>query len=578
MIKTLIASGPNVVTSTIEFGKKLTIIAGPSDTGKTCIYKRIDYIFGGNNDASNLPFDENDGYNTISVVLETHKGLITLTRKQKSSITAVVSEAEGIESGDYVLKETKANSKTINSLFLKLIDAPINLKLPCDDKGKSASFTWRTIKVSFIVDEHKADTKKSVLIDVQNQSLYLASLIYMISGNELSECKGDKEAEIIKKAKKIALLEYITKQRKTLERKKDELKAKLQIIPESKTAEELIKALNLKIDSINAQIDKAAAEFTSLNKEKIKIEDRLIRNKALIDRYSSLATQYNTDINRLTFIVDNEGLIKKKTKKTKCPYCDSEIMPVDQSSYIQASQAELVKAVTNSQELEETRIVIQSQIDDDEFLAKDYEERLSQIHNIIEKEYLPQSDLIAKQIQQLQDYLQIEASLAILEESDNELSNDIKTIQNDKISTFTPFKGKQIINDLISSQLEKECRIILEQIGYTPIESVEFSSATLDLTINGKAKMNRGKGFNFFINSLLLLSFRKFMNDYSEKCYNFYMFDSPLKGLSLPDDDVAPNIRAGFFKYLTCNDLNDQVIIIENTHDGELPQLQRTKI
>ena len=196
-IKSLTASGPDVETSTIIFGKKLTIIAGPSDTGKTCIYKCIDYIFGGNNDPSNLPFDEVDKYTTICLELETHKGLIELSREQKSNSTMVTSHISEIESGEYVLKESRKNTKTINSLFLKLIDAPNDLKLPKNDKGQTASFTWRTIKNSFMINEHRADTNESILIDVQNQPLYLASLIYLISGNELNEYKGDKEAEII---------------------------------------------------------------------------------------------------------------------------------------------------------------------------------------------------------------------------------------------------------------------------------------------------------------------------------------------------------------------------------------------
>ena len=54
------------------------------------------------------------------------------------------------------------------------------------------------------------------------------------------------------------------------------------------------------------------------------------------------------------------------------------------------------------------------------------------------------------------------------------------------------------------------------------------------------------------------------------------MFDSPLKGLALPDENISPNIRAGFFNYLVSNTLNDQVIIIENTRDNELPPLKET--
>ena len=571
-IKKLTANGPGVDASTIEFGNKLTIIAGPSDTGKTCIYKCIDYIFGGNNDADNLPFDEQDKYNEISLSLETHKGNIVLSRKQKENITTVNSDIPDIESGEYALKESKTNSKTINKLFLQLIDAPTDLKLPKNDKGAVGSFTWRTIKNSFIIDEERADTKKSILIDTDGQPLYLASMIYLLSGNELTEYKGDKDSELVKKTKKNTLIEYIKQQRDILEKKKKSFEAKLSNMSEGQTLDDLINELNKQLDDLNEKIDKASSDYSDLSKQKITISNRLAKNRSLIERYDTLSSQYNTDINRLTFIVDNEDLIKKRARRTRCPYCDSEMMPKDQSSYIQASQAELVKAVKNSSDLEETRVNVQNQIDDDEALLADINERIAEIQKLINGSYIPQRTKLAKQVQEYREYIQIQASLDLMAERDKELKEDMDKIEAEQISTFTPFKGKPLFYNLVAADLTNECRSILEEIGY-PVQSVTLNKTSIDLVINGKAKTNRGKGYKAFTNSVLLLGFRKYLYDHSPKCYNFYMFDSPLKGLSIPDEDLSANIRAGFFSYLVNNQLNDQVIIIENTHDAELPNI-----
>ena len=99
-LKELIVSGENVTTSTIEFGSKVTIIAGPSDTGKSCIFRGIDYVLGASNKAENIPLDPVDGYDTITLVLETHKGIIKLTRINKDTVTNVETDIEGIESGE----------------------------------------------------------------------------------------------------------------------------------------------------------------------------------------------------------------------------------------------------------------------------------------------------------------------------------------------------------------------------------------------------------------------------------------------------------------------------------------------
>ena len=576
-IKKLTASGPNKITSTIVFGNKLTIIAGPSDSGKTCIYKCIDYIFGGSNDEENLPFDELDGYDTIELELETHKGNIKLTRVQKSNITTVNTTINDIENGDYSLKPSKKNPKTINELFLKLIDSPIDLKLPMNDKGKTAAFTWRTIKQAFIVDENRADQKSSILLAPLNQPLYIASIIYMMTGNELSEYKGDPEAELIRKTKRNTLMNYIQSQRSSLLAKKNEYEEKLKNLPEGKTLEDIMNDLSSKIDELTVQIDNLSNEYQRLNVECIPIRNRLNKNNALITRYQQLNSMYATDINRLTFIVDNEELIKNKTKKTKCPYCDSEITPHDHKSYIQASQAELVKVIQDANDLEETRVQIQNQIDDDKALLNSYSDELNEIKRKINLDLIPQRKELSIQLQGYKEYMQIEGTLSYMDQSDKELETDYKKYESDTDISYTPFKGKPLLYNLLSAAISQNAMGILNEIGYSPIESVEFAKSSLDLLVNKKRKSNRGKGYKAFTNTVLLLSFRKYLNENSQKCFHFYMFDSPLKGLSLPDEIVATeDIRKGFFNYLVNHTENDQVIIFENTNDHELPLINES--
>lgn len=48
-IKSLIISGKNKRTSTLNFDEGLNIIYGPSNTGKTYVLKCIDFVFGSKN-------------------------------------------------------------------------------------------------------------------------------------------------------------------------------------------------------------------------------------------------------------------------------------------------------------------------------------------------------------------------------------------------------------------------------------------------------------------------------------------------------------------------------------------------
>lgn len=581
-LKKLTVSGDNVVTSSIEFGNKLTIIAGPSDTGKTYIYKCIDYVLGAKNDEKHMPLDIQEGYNTIKLSISTNKGDLTLTRKLGSNKTNVESEIENIESGDYILKENNSSDKTINKLILELINSSHNIKLPKNQKGESANFTWRTIKNAFMIDEQNSDKSESILTSPFGQTLFFASLIYLISDDDLSDYKSDDESEIIRKAKKNAVLGYIKKQRSLLEEKEPKLEEAIQEQSSDKTLDEQIQDLNDKLNNVNQEIDSTTANNKNISTLLIKVQNRLSKNNTIMTRYEELKSQYNTDINRLTFIVENELLISVKTPTTKCPFCENNIVPHDHSSYIEASQAELVKLVNNLNDLENTKIELKNQIDDDEDLVKDYKEQLDEIRKTLNKDLVPQRNQIATLLKNYKERMQIEGELVQLKNFDSMFEEDIKEYEKESKSKFKTFDGKKILYDLISGGIEKNSRAILKEIGYSPLNSVELDEKSLDLVVNGKMKNTHGKGYMAFFNSVLLLSLMQYITEHSTKNPGFFIFDSPLKDLTLSAEIVNDNnIRVGYFNYLLNLDTNNQIIIMENTDEHELPLLtsnEHTKI
>lgn len=255
-LRKLIVSGENRLTSSIEFGEKLTIIAGPSNTGKSYVFKCIDYVLGAENDAKHRPLDIQEGYDTIKLDISTNKGDINLTRKLNSNTTSVVSNVSEIESGDYILDESKSNTKTMNKLMLTLLNTSHNIQLPRNQKVDSASLTWRTIKHAFMINEQEADKAESVLTSPFIQTLFFASLIYLINDDELSDYKSDDEAEIIRKAKRKAVIGYIQKQRLMLEEKRSKFEEIIRNHSEEKTLDVQIQDLNVQLEAINQEIRK----------------------------------------------------------------------------------------------------------------------------------------------------------------------------------------------------------------------------------------------------------------------------------------------------------------------------------
>jgi peptidoglycan hydrolase CwlO-like protein len=397
-------------------------------------------------------------------------------------------------------------------------------------------------------------------------------LIYLINNDELSEYRKDGEPELLRKAKKNAVIDYIKKQRMLLESKIGSFEDEIKKHTNEKTLQEQVQDLNNQLNETNEKIDSANQSNKNISNALLPVQKRLSRSKATMARYKELKSQYDTDINRLTFIVENELISSNRTPRTKCPFCESHMVPHDHTSYIEASQAELVKLINNLNDLENTRIELKDQIDDDEALIKDYDEQLQEINKTLKESLIPQRNQITNLLSNYTERIQIEGALVQFKEFSLRFEDDIKEYEQEKSSHFTPFDGKKVLFELVSNGIENNAKQILSEIGYTPLESVGFDLSSFDLIVNNRMKNTHGKGYKAFFNSVLTLALLQYLCEHSTKNPGFYIFDSPLKGLTLSEEVINnKNIRVGYFEYLLNLNSESQIVIMENTNDRELP-------
>ncbi len=573
-------SGPNNKFSDIEFGKKATIIAGPSDTGKTAIFKCLDFIFGSKNDERHAPFDTEDGYTIVRLIIDTTYGVISLQREIGSSITSVSCDNPEIETGDYALDESKKNPKTINKLMLKILGLRDDLFVPKNKEGKPESFTWRSLKRAFFVDESRADQSRSILLPPSNETPYLAGLIYFITDNDLDNYLLKDDPKDIREAKKKAIISYITNHKQEMLTKRNELAAKLSDTGQDiESISNLISNLNKQMLDINDEIDLINDETKEISSSLIQLQDKHQKDTVLFANYNSLKNDYQKEIDRLSFIVQHEIMHKNIKENTKCPYCDHDIIPKSNETYIEASRIELRRVITNLNELEETSINLKDTLDDDLDLIEVYEETIKNNQNKISEVLLPQRQQIADTLKSYEEYIRLKSAIDQLDANDETLSNDLESYQKGKDVPRLPFEAKKMFHGLLNQYIKDNALSILKDIGYSDVVSIDFLETELDLVINNKKKDKRGKGYKAFTNSVLLLLFRKFIEEHSFHKIGLYIFDSPLKGLSLPEeiDDDTDNIRKGFLNYIINLNSNDQIIVFENTKYLELPKLDENE-
>ena len=122
-IERIVAHGDQRSDAVVSFGEGLNIIQGYSDTGKTCVIKCIDFIFG----SSEIPFDESTGYSKVTMTINTDKGQIDFSRNIGKNQVYVVSYNEDIESGTYDLTYKKNQKKDISRLKRNLENIDYNI-------------------------------------------------------------------------------------------------------------------------------------------------------------------------------------------------------------------------------------------------------------------------------------------------------------------------------------------------------------------------------------------------------------------------------------------------------------------
>ena len=576
----LTATGPSDKISTIEFGKKATIIAGPSDTGKTCIFKCIDFVLGAKNDEDHAPFDEEDEYTTVNLLIDTSYGQMSLTREQGSNKTQVSCDNQSIENGEYLLNANKNNPKTINSLMLKILGLREDLSIPKNKEGEPETFTWRSLKRAFFVDENRTDQSKSILLPATGDTAYLAGLIYFLTDIDLSNYLLRDETKEIKEAKKNAIIAYISSHKQEMLNRKNDLLTRLSTSGNDiDSVSKLIDDLNQQMFNINTEVEQLTEETKHTSSQLIQLQTKHEKNTILYSNYNALKNDYQKDIDRLSFIVQHELMHSNLKKNTKCPYCDHKITPKASESYIEASRIELRRVITNLNDLEETSVNLKDTLDDEADLIQVYEDTVTKNKNKVAEVLLPQRQRIADTLRNYEEYISLKSAIDQLEFADETLSNDLETYRKGKDLPRIPFEAKKLFYDLIGSYIKENGLSVLYQMGNLDVNTIDFLETKLDLVINNKKKNKRGKGYKAYTNSVLLLLFRKFVEEQSANKIGLFMFDSPLKNLSIPEeiDDDTNNIRKGFFDYIINLKTDDQIIIFENTKHLELPQLDENE-
>ena len=562
--------------SHIEFGKNLTIIAGPSDTGKSYIYKCIDYLFGANN--KNKPFDPSIGYDTISMKLMKDDNYVVITRKIGRNILSVESTIDGIESrSDYSIKPDAVHS--INHVYCALLGLPKDYTVPFNDRGEEKRFTWRTFKCCVMVHEDHTEMEGPILLPKKtdiSKTFFYSHLLKVLYDQDFSAYSANPD-EKNKAIRKSALQKYILSQRDKIKIRTEELNILLNDIGDAQTnLDEAINDLSTELEKLENDINTALNDNREVAGDILVIQDKINGLTMRLNRYEELESQYTADIKRLTFIVDNESIEENGNQEYKCPFCDSHVEGHDHTTYLEASRSELNRIVKYLDDLGTSKQELQNEINSLKNELAELKKEKEEINNLIYKELIPQKKEIKQKLINYQRAIELQNELEIIKKYDTIFDDDLKNLES-KVDERRPYKPLQLLLEDFPIKVAENFKEIMTEIHYNPIGDSEFKLDEFEIYFNGQVKRDHGKGYRALFNSVLILALRKYINDLDTPTPHnphFYFIDSPLHGLMLRSGiEDSLNVRKGFFEYLANHCEGDQIIVIENTDEHELPEI-----
>ena len=110
---------------------------------------------------------------------------------------------------------------------------------------------------------------------------------------------------------------------------------------------------------------------------------------------------------------------------------------------------------------------------------------------------------------------------------------------------------------------------IVEACHYPNFSSARIAKSTYDTIVNGKHKASEGKGYRAFLNSIIMFSLMKTLEEKGTYRSGILILDSPILTLKekkkiYKKDLAQAGMRESLFRYFVNNCGDNQIIIAEN--------------
>ena len=288
--------------STVDFQPGLNTVLGPSNTGKTRIFKTISWVFG---DKDSLPFTRKTGYTRAHVIIVTPQGEVTFHRDAERGNPIVIESTDPrIESATYHLD--RKSKRPINNVMMTLLGIDPSRQVIKNEAFQKQALTWDSLDHLILVNERQIDCEEPSLLLPRNVSDFsktaaLSTLLVLIQDANLDELE-DHETSAQRSARRRAVERFIYGKLDQLETRIQQAQHILeQAAQQGHTIETFAAKLRSDLNEIMSARERILSDDALVTQQLNEINQQLPELEVLATQRGKLVTQYRADLDRLEF-------------------------------------------------------------------------------------------------------------------------------------------------------------------------------------------------------------------------------------------------------------------------------------
>lgn len=575
-IKEFEARGENVTPSHVTFEKGFNAVVGQSDTGKSTLFKLIDFVLGKSRNQVDLS-THGEGFDTFMLEIHTYEEVVyTAQRKFGDNFTIIkeckLDDYEATEKGTKYATSSSANV-SLSDFLLSLSGVP-NIYIKTSEKKNPSKLTYPQIRHIVFVDEDKTTSESipSLFPDATytNITQYRHTLSYLMSGEDDRDFTPNETVEV-RKSRINGRIEYLSNEIDDLKKEKLALAGAEGYISMSDKAfvnkyKDSMTVLTRTLDSLVDELEKQQSCVVKLREQKNELG-------LFVIRLGQLKDNYELELSRLEFINHGTTYLNALTTN-KCPLCGTEldsdrVFDLAHSQYHAALQQEYSEIQFKIKDITSLISVKQQELQEKETSYLKLQEEIKELNRKIENikpDYDKLSQLIKRGEENLSKKLKLEQIEALIEKKEKEKSVAEKQLKEVK----APKKGEKE-ETYVTDEFLEIVKNVLKSICFTQEDDViDFDTESNDITINGKKRSSYGKGNRSVIACAVNFALMDYCTKKERPFSRLLVYDSPLctKYGKTSSDRATDKALDAFAKY--CNDKKweYQVIIFDNKIDS----------